>query len=223
MAFFNLWSSERLSFSLSVVAVISAAITSYYQFFYSQTGVSMQITSARYTVNDSNGIGTLQIQGVFMNPGTVPLALTRAHGFLTNDTTRNDGKIDGYIALFSDWHTYVERKSEFKPEIIEVESSMPFSKEWKLPHTKVKKLIDSCRVSGRVSPWNDNHVQLKAGMYLSFVTPKAEASSARTYPISVTFDVSDSLSPRTLSCGFSPNVYRFPIFEPVDTADRKYW
>ena len=78
MAFFNLWSSERLSFSLSIVAVVSAAITSYYQFFYHDSSVSARL-DVQYLNTD-----TLYLKATFMNQGTHSIAIGNAKAFVTS-------------------------------------------------------------------------------------------------------------------------------------------
>ena len=89
MAFFNHWSSERLSFSLSIVAVISAAITSYYQFFYHSTEViyyrehfhlSKLPTLKDGTYNDSI-VGSM----TFMNRGSTTVSIISSAVILDGD------------------------------------------------------------------------------------------------------------------------------------------
>ena len=90
MAFFNLWSSERLSFSLSIVAVISAAITSYYQFFYHESTVSVKI------IPDFGLADTVYMRAIIMNEGTNSVAVSFAQAFATgNDAKSQTRKISG--------------------------------------------------------------------------------------------------------------------------------
>ena len=92
MAFFNLWSSERLSFSLSVVAVISAAITSYYQFFYYSTNVKYVWTSdgSNYAQCEGNAFDdSLALQITFMNEGSTPVSIIKSRMYLLNPRTKN--------------------------------------------------------------------------------------------------------------------------------------
>ena len=77
MAFFNLWSSERLSFSLSIIAVISAAITAYHQFHH-ESSVSIRL-GLQYMNTD-----TLYMKATFMNQGTTSIAIGDAKGFVTS-------------------------------------------------------------------------------------------------------------------------------------------
>ena len=92
MAFFNLWSSERLSFSLSVVAVISAAITSYHQ-FHQEIDIAFQVSMPSSVPSfglapsmDSLFVAdedTLSISFTFMNSGTTPVGLTRSRVWIS--------------------------------------------------------------------------------------------------------------------------------------------
>ena len=92
MAFFNLWSSERLSFSLSVVAVISASITSYYQFFYHSTEVSYyrEVFHLRKLPTLKDGIYHDSIVGsiTFMNRGSTPVSIISSAVILDGDTSQ---------------------------------------------------------------------------------------------------------------------------------------
>ena len=92
MAFFNLWSSERLSFSLSIVAVISAAITSYYQFFYFNTDFTIHFPESfwvSYEKGARNFGGRLiddqrfTTKVALMNAGTEFIGLTSCRFFVT--------------------------------------------------------------------------------------------------------------------------------------------
>ena len=93
MAFSNLWSSERLSFSLSVVAVISAAVTSYFQFFDHSTEISCVVHSdIRFPVG--HGISrsdTFAFECTFLNSGSTPVGLIESRMFLSSsaDSTFN--------------------------------------------------------------------------------------------------------------------------------------
>lgn len=90
MAFFNHWSSERLSFSLSIVAVISAAITSYYQFFYHSTEVSYfrersHLSELPALVNGAyhdSVVGSI----TFFNRGSTPVSIISSAIILDGDT-----------------------------------------------------------------------------------------------------------------------------------------
>lgn len=87
MAFFNLWSSERLSFSLSIVAVVSAAITTYHQFYNHKTSVSyvnttVHVNSASFETNAFDDSLTTQL--TFMNDGSTPVSIIKSRLYLLN-------------------------------------------------------------------------------------------------------------------------------------------
>ena len=132
MAFFKLWSSERLSFSLSIIAVVSAAITAYHQ-FHSESILSVRFTNVEYSIDESSWTGSLRLQGVLMNSGTTQLTLVKEDCQLTIDTTRNNGNTLGRNALYikSDFDDYVPKKGppvskDFAPIAIEANSSAVF-------------------------------------------------------------------------------------------------
>ena len=103
MAFFNLWSSERLSFSLSIVAVVSAAITTYHQFYNHQTSVSyvnttVDVNSA--SVETDAFDDSLTVQLTFMNDGSTPVSIIKSRLFLLNNHDQNvEGAIQKQLFL----------------------------------------------------------------------------------------------------------------------------
>ena len=89
MAFFNLWSSERLSFSLSIVAVISPRSLRH-QFFYHESAVSVKI------IPDFGLADTVYMRAIIMNEGTNSVAVSFAQAFATgNDAKSQTRKISG--------------------------------------------------------------------------------------------------------------------------------
>ena len=92
MAFFNLWSSERLSFSLSIIAVVSAAITTYHQ-FHQEIDIAFQVGMPQSV--PSHGLApsydsllipnedTLSIPCTFVNSGTIPVGLTQSRVWMS--------------------------------------------------------------------------------------------------------------------------------------------
>ena len=157
MAFFNLWSSERLSFSLSIVAVISAAITAYHQ-FYSESSLSLRFTHVEYTIDESSWEGTLRLRGVLMNSGTTQLTLVKQYCHLTIDTTRNNGITLGKGAFFikADLADYVANKDPlvFKdnaPIPIEANSSAVFDFRFEFSQSQVAKLAERRSFEQKVS------------------------------------------------------------------------
>lgn len=92
MAFSNLWSSERLSFSLSIVAVVSAAITSYYQFFWYKSNVEyVPHLAATQCASVTDGVfqDSLRLKMTFMNNGSTPVSVIESRLFLINSSAKN--------------------------------------------------------------------------------------------------------------------------------------
>ena len=99
MAFSNLWSSERLSFSLSIIAVISAAITTYHQFHQEidiAFRVSMPTSVPSYGDPFFPNEDTLSIPFTFVNSGTTPVSLVRSRVWISvHDTLDLHGTLYG--------------------------------------------------------------------------------------------------------------------------------
>ena len=220
MAFFNLWSSERLSFSLSIIAVVSAAITTFHQ-FHSKTDVKVTFSAFEYTVNDTTGAGILKLSGIFMNNGTTPVALKESSVFFSIDTTRNNGKVNGWESRFPDeWMLY-----ESSPPLENVldgvyvapGSAESFKVEWPFKTSQVLPLVQVARQNHQFSGWNSNLVEVEIGLFATLVSPQAEYSSKRVYPFTQWFDVSDTLNPKTAASAIDCNgFYTFEIWEPME-------
>lgn len=86
MAFSNLWSSERLSFSLSIIAVISAAITTFLQ-FHKSTEINCIVHLVEHfpSATDRYRHDTLSFSCSFLNSGSTPVGLIDSRIFLAND------------------------------------------------------------------------------------------------------------------------------------------
>jgi len=220
MSFFNLWSSERLSFSLSIIAVISAAITTFHQ-FHSKTDVRVAFSSYRYSVNDSTGMGHIKASGIFMNNGTTPVASKQSSLFITIDRTHNRGKVNGTSSYFiedsklyvaTDPYEHVLNNIYVAPQSTEV-----FYVEWEVPHWRVLRLLDAAKQNEQFASWDSSLVEVQMGLMTTLVSPNAESSSKRMYAASQFFDVSDSLNPRpTISALNMNGFYHFESWEPME-------
>ena len=229
MAFFNLWSSERLSFSLSIVAVISATITSYFQFFHTKTDVKVIFSSHSYQVNDTTGEGILRLSGIFMNDGTSPVSLLESSSFFSIDTTWNHGKMNGWESQFiEDYKLCIPSSPIQKKDGIYVgpHSTTIFDLEWTYRHSEILDLVERSRRNGRYSSWNSSLVQIDIGMYAGLVTSKAQYSGKRMYAITQWFDVSDTLNPRKSHSGRQHAFFNFhdwevleEHWEPIDNSE----
>ena len=220
MAFFNLWSSERLSFSLSIIAVVSAAITTFHQ-FYSKTDVKVTFSAFEYTVNDTTGTGILKLSGIFMNNGTTPVALKESSVFFSIDTTKNNGKVNGWQSHYLDeWRLY-EYSSILENVLdgvyVAPGSAEAFNVEWQFEPSRVLQLVEVARRNQQFSVWDSTLVTVDIGLFATLVSPQAEYSSKRVYPITQWFDVSDTLNPKPTISGISGNgFYTFEIWEPME-------
>ena len=130
MAFFNLWSSERLSFSLSIVAVISAAITTYHQFSH-----TTEVSFFENTFNVSAPPGFLQngsyrdsLSGslTFMNSGSTPVSIISSSVILHADTAIIQREIDEnpYVALYPITHNLNSKSNSFESDFYLEENSV---------------------------------------------------------------------------------------------------
>ena len=240
MAFFNLWSSERLSFSLSIIAVISAAITAYHQ-FHSESSLSARFTNVEYSIDESSGTGTLRLQGVLMNSGTTQLTLVKQWCQLTIDTTRNNGNTLGKGAWFikSNRADYVENEYPLvikanPPISIEANSAAVFDSRFEFRQGLVSKLAGRQRLWTQSQTKSDN-VTVSVSFYAEAVDPKTNVSARRMQPAFLFFEVSDTLIARIdrvvpiarlrrgSPLGFIEDVFRFPTFEPQDSVGLNEW
>ena len=105
MAFSNLWSSERLSFSLSIIAVISAAITTYHQYSHSTEvrcyRTNFNVTSIPGFLPDGSFQDSISGSLTFMNSGSTPVSIISSQVILHADTAQVLQAINenGYITL----------------------------------------------------------------------------------------------------------------------------
>ena len=86
----KIWDSDSLSIFLSVVALVSAGITSYFQFFHEKTEVLVHFTQdiklARQLSCDKqqeDPLTTIEFGSVIMNSGTESIGLVQAKAILT--------------------------------------------------------------------------------------------------------------------------------------------
>ena len=240
MAFFNLWSSERLSFSLSIIAVVSAAITAYHQ-FYSESSLSVRFTSVEYSIDESSWTGSLRLQGVLMNSGTTQLTLVKQDCQLTIDTTRNNGNTRGKNAWYikSDFDDYVHKKGplvskDFAPISIEANSCAVFDSRFEFSQGMVAKLAERNKLRSEGQLESD-HAHVSVSFYAEAVDPNTEVSARRMLPAVLHFEVSDTLIARfdrvvplarlhrTSPLGFFDQVFPFPKFEPQDALGLDEW
>ena len=220
MAFFNLWSSERLSFSLSIIAVVSAAITTFHQ-FHSKTDVKVTFSACEYVVNDTTEIGILKLSGIFMNSGTTPVALKASSVFFSIDTTRNNGKVNGWQAQMTgeNWRLYED--SPFHENVLDgfyvaPGSAEAFKVEWRFNPSKVLHLVEEARRNQQFSVWDSTLVTVEIGLFATLVSPEAKSSSKRMFAATQWFDVSDTLNPRPTSSAFGNGFYHFESWEPME-------
>lgn len=185
MSLFNLWSSERLSFSLSVIAVISAAITSYYQFFYYSTNVKYV-----WTFDGSNFAGckgtafddSLALQITFMNEGSTPVSILKSRLYLLNPRTKNG---QGNLEKSSIWAHEIPGviiQDDFKEKFyLEPKSINTLTFHTKVDSTSLMSLINAAP-NATDSTMSD----LEMGVTLLLVDPYGNFSTAAislAYPI----------------------------------------
>lgn len=80
---------DRLSLTLSLVAIISAAITSYYQFFHHATMVShfqSEVIDHWPSLEGDHYQDSIAARVTFLNSGSTPVAIVKSRLFLTSDT-----------------------------------------------------------------------------------------------------------------------------------------
>ena len=177
MAFFNLWSSERLSFSLSIVAVISAAITSYYQFFYYSTNVKYVWTSDGSNYAQCEGTtfdDSLALQITFMNEGSTPVSILKSRLYLLNPRTKNG---QGNLEKSTIWgrkNPGVIYQDDLKENFyLEPKSINTLTFHTKVDSTSLMRLINAAP-SATDSTWSD----LEMGVTLLLVDPYGNFSAA---------------------------------------------
>ena len=178
MAFSNLWSSERLSFSLSIVAVISAAITSYYQFFWYNSNVEyVPHIAAIQCASVTDGVfqDSLTLKITFMNNGSTPVSVIESRLFLLNSNAKN-----GLGSL--------EKQKLFhriKPSIDSVIYQVPLDENLYLNPKSVnthtfQASIDSISFMNLIhsehAPGNSSMTQLEFGVYLLMADPHGNFS-----------------------------------------------
>jgi len=80
--------SDQLSLTLSLIAIVSAAITSYYQFFHHATEVSHFTSGVDEwpAVEGDVFQDSLSCTVTFLNSGSTPVAIVKSRLFLTSDT-----------------------------------------------------------------------------------------------------------------------------------------
>ena len=210
MAFFNLWSSERLSFSLSIVAVISAAITSYFSFFHYKSDLAIRITGAYYEPSDSSDAVVFGLKGVFINSGTTPLTMVDHFGFLSTDSTQNQGVTTGLESNRVTHCVIPDRFDRFfsmenlDAIVVPSQSTKVFNLSWEIEEQKLKHEIRAAQSAGSrygipTFKGNDstavvlreavkNTVAVDLGMYAEFINPKMQSSSIRIYPVQLLFN-----------------------------------
>ena len=230
MAFFNLWSSERLSFSLSVVAVISAAITSYYQFIYYESDLAIRITGSYIEPVDSIGDVEFGIKGVLMNSGTTTLTMVDHFGFFSADSlqdykTRNSRNANGLLYARSPPEEKFTSK-DLESILVPPKTTQTFNLSWSMNAERLEQLIMDTKASGSRYTIPTNHmyddiVPLELGMHAEFVNPFAETSGIEMFPVILWYQVIDSTVqlhlPSIKSSG--QGVYRIPPFEVMPEKD----
>ena len=213
MAFFNLWSSERLSFSLSVVAVVSAAITTYHQFYNQSTQVSIiphhisSIPEATWKeVND-----TIAFECTFLNSGSNPVGVIASRIFLTTDSAlyrqnheMGDHSLDwqtlGSQTIQTSFHRWNQRG------YLPAQSVVPIRFETAFDSTSLARLVNRATI-GR-----DSTVKvLNAGVWLKMVDPHGQEST-----MAVTISRLRYKTNTTICTGWSTpdTTIRVPAFGP---------
>ena len=213
MAFFNLWSSERLSFSLSVVAVISAAITTYHQFYNQSTQVSIIphhiISKPEATWKEVND--TIAFECTFLNSGSNPVGVIASRIFLTTDSAlhRQNHEIGDHSY---DWQTIQTSFHRWNQRgYLPAQSVVPIRFETAFDSTSLARLVNRATI-GR-----DSTVKvLNAGVWLKMVDPYGQESTATVtisrlrYKINTTRCIGWSTPDTTIQVpDFAPPRYSF--------------
>ena len=220
MAFFNHWSSERLSFSLSVVAVISAAITSYHQ-FYEHSFTQITPVEVRLLKDHSNSaessLGILEIRLLVMNGGTTPCTIISEELYLTADPLFS--KAESHLSYGYDIQMPEESVTAFAPReclqtiMVEPESSRFLTLKWTLKHSDVEKCLLSNRAPSSDS--NKRDFSLVGGLNLEAIDPFGHSSEVQYNGLFLGLDLSDSLNWRPLYAANSNGIFAFENFEPI--------
>ena len=212
MALFNNWSSDRLSFSLSIVAIVSAAITSYYQFFYYQSDLAIRFTGCHYVPSDSSDTIRFGLRGVFINSGTTPLTLIEHSGFLSTDTVRKTGFSGGWEHIDDVCPGKgLELDQAIETIIVPGQSTKDFNLSWVVNEKRLRQKIENAKDAwsraGRPSNWGNGGdpnrltrisvtkdlVVVDLGMHVEFINPMIESSSISAYPVQLLFDFEEPL------------------------------
>ena len=197
MAFFNLWSSERLSFSLSIVAVISAAITTYHQFYNQSTEVSCIL---HHNIDFPSGGGphindTLAFEFTFLNSGSTPVGLIESRMFISS----SDSAFESQASYHGDYgdhtiqtDTWNWNQTAYFPE----QSVVNVSFSTQVDTTELRRIIS---IASRDDDYPEL-VDLTAGVWLRMVDPYGNESTKVV-----------SVSPSYLAATLGPSVWGAPV------------
>jgi hypothetical protein len=187
MAFFNLWSSERLSFSLSIVAVISAAITSYYQFFYHSTEVSYFKENSHFSKLPTfkDGMYNDSIVGsiTFMNRGSTPVSIISSAVIIEVDSTEIDVEDfrENPRVSFSQgvvWGDSSTREMEYvhTKHYLDAKSVSEFRFETTIDSAKFGRLLKNSPITYNWEGWDSNTVVVYYHLWFLMADPFGEFS-----------------------------------------------
>ena len=209
MAFLNLWSSERLSFSLSIVAVVSAAITTYHQFYNQSTEVSCIL---HHNIKFPNGGGphfndTLAFECTFLNSGSTPVGLIESRMFISSSDSAFESQasyIGDYGSHTIQTNTWNWNQTAYFPE----QSVVNVSFSHQVDTTDLRRIIS-------IASHIDNRpekVRLTAGVWLRMVDPFGNEST-KVISVSPSYEAA-TLWPSVW--GMPTGKIQMPPFRPRD-------
>ena len=114
---------DRLSLTLSLVAIISAAITSYYQFFHHATLVShfqSEIIDHWPSLEGDHYQDSIAARVTLLNSGSTPVAIVKSRLFLTSDT----------LYALAEFKKAAKDRKLTTPTIRRAESTIPKPDSW---------------------------------------------------------------------------------------------
>ena len=166
MAFFNLWSSERLSFSLSIIAVVSAAITTFHQ-FHKSTEINCIVHLVEHfpSATDQYRHDTLSFSCSFLNSGSTPVGLIDSRIFLANDAGLE--KQSSLIGDAPEKNSVQQKRGSGQSGYFPPQSVVPLHFKFIADSLQLVELVSRSPRLDRDS----NLVQLNAGVWLRMIDP----------------------------------------------------
>jgi hypothetical protein len=205
MAFLHLWSSERISFSLSIMAVISAALTSYYQFFYFETDVTIHFPNKWFIVEEMDQInnpeGIFHSEFVIMNAGTENIGLTNCKIFVTGEDENSiiwqddsepknmPGGLDSLISFEIEDMTYAVVKPG-EVHILDLSTNYNFAYTNMIFQSQMKS--ENFYFNGYTGEVVSSAAEIYFGLWMKFVDSRGFYSTRRCFLGSVAYQMQDS-------------------------------